>query len=492
MKQFIRFKDSKINKAIKPVAEVLEGIDILETALFEKGYIDESVETMLISSYHMTYKKNGKEILIIRPMVSDWNVKLFGTTWNLQKLFQLPVSFEFEIEQTGWRIQGMIDANIDDIKKSFLEALEQSIIEQFIVYPLTIIHAYFLKNSHLFQNTDDKILNEVLSSFWLGDISRIKVLQDNFKSNASENNIHNFIKNWYEKVNVDSSLNVNQLHDRTKVDKQNFYSKFSLLGIYMERVFTNYRNSLSSIWFENELLQDKELFTLKMEEIRESILLTDTFLKELNQIEHKNQDHTTTDEIVQKVKEPSLTEDNQENNSIPDNAKEQSVNTTRVNNNVVQPKQEPNDWFEFLLKNKAGTIKDIPFMTKKELLGEDSNMALTIHEHRVEMLSSEFAHDKKMTQEFVTIIRLLIENSNSKGYVTKELLKSLYMLRYKDKNRINDYAKRNHISSSKVKQSLSTRFHVVLEQLKKVGLIKEYFRDYEYQIYWNFAIYVHK
>lgn len=509
-KQIIKFKDSQIYKAIQPFPKVLNGVDVLESALIEKGLIDESTETMLLSSYHITYKKNGKDVLMIRPFKSDWNIKIFGTFWDVQQLFHLPVIFEFELEKTGWRLHGMLDAQEDDIKDSFLKAAQISPIKQLVVYPLSILHSYYLKNPFLFQIADEKTLTEVVSSFWEGNMVKIRKLSDESVNASHGNQISEFLSNWFEKLNIQTNLKSEQLHDRMKINIEGYKSIRSSLKLYMDNIFTNYRNSLASVWYENLILKNKEVFHAKVEENRETILLTEIFLDEMKLIDSlakENDDfHQPNLEIISPIN--SLAEENtitSETKDLKEGQKDTGIINTKETLNSMgkgpitgfslesktKIEGKSDDWFEYIIKN-GSSVREIPFRTKKDLFGEDSLISLNIYEQRVDKLVNQLAKEKRMAKEFKLMIKILIQNSNSQGFVTKEALKNLYMQEYEDERILSDFAMRYSVKKAHAHQAISSKFHVIFDQLRKHGLLKEFFRNNTFQVYWNFAVYVHQ
>lgn len=492
---FIKFKDSQVNKSVAPVPEVLNAIDLLETALFENGLIDESIETMLISSFHITYKKNGKDILMIRPFRSDWNIKLFGTNWDIQQLFSLQVTFEFEMEKTGWRLHGMMDTNAEEIKHSLLKAADISPINQLIVYPLSILQSYYLKNPFLFQSVNEEMLREVVFSYWEGNMEKIRKLSQESVNTNNDNQMNEFLLYWFKQSKVLSNLKREQIHDRMKVNMEGFLSILSSLNMYINNIFSNYKNSLSSIWLDSLTLKNKEAFHSKVEEIRETIILTETFLDEMKQIEIKPQNRKFVDNEmdIEMHKTEEIGPVKNQAAPLSNPVKQSSTILYPSDKYKMENKAEvmESDWFEIIIKN-GGWVRDIPFRTKKDLYEEDSLISLSINEKRAEMLAYQLAKEKRMVKEFTIVIKLLIQHSNAQGYVTKEELKDLFMKEYQDEKLLSDYAMRYNVSKTHAHQGISTKFHVILEGLKKNGLIKEFFRNNSYQVYWNFAIFVHK
>jgi hypothetical protein len=150
-----------------------------------------------------------------------------------------------------------------------------------------------------------------------------------------------------------------------------------------------------------------------------------------------------------------------------------------------------NDWFEYIVKN-GSTVREIPFRTKMDLFGEDSLISLNIHEQRVDKLVNQLAKEKRMAKEFKRMIKILIQNSNSQGFVTKETLKNLYMQEYEDERILSDFAMRYSVKKEHAHQAISSKFHVIFDQLRKHGLLKEFFRNNTFQVYWNFAVFVHQ
>lgn len=117
---------------------------------------------------------------------------------------------------------------------------------------------------------------------------------------------------------------------------------------------------------------------------------------------------------------------------------------------------------------------------------------LNINEYRVDLLAKEITKEKRMAKEIKRMIRILILHSNEQGFITKEDLKNLFMQEYKDVTALNDFAMRYGVKKSMAHQAITSKFHVIFEHLRKQGLIKEFFRDSAYQVYWNFAVYVHQ
>lgn len=505
-RQFIKFRESQVCKSISPSLEVISSIDLLETGLFIEGLIDEAVETMLLSSYHITYKKDGKNVFMIRPFKSDWNIKIFGTHWNLQPLFQLPVTFEFEIENTGWRMHGMMDAKEEVIFEAFRKAFMPTPMEQLLFYPLSVIQAYFVKNSFLFQTADEQTLQQVVLSFWEGNITRISQLSLE-SANREKNNVSEFLNQWYSRLMANQNLKENQIHDRMKVNKEGFLSILSSLHTYMKNSFTNYRNSLLQLWHDSKLLNNHETFHTEVEKIRETIVWTEMLLDDLEQLNPFVVTEDTLDkrqlEILEPETKPMVSEEKKQKseNVEPVMAKKEVPTRYPINrvtpnlNTAVKEKNkiadETNDWFEFIIKT-GGAVRNMPFRTKKDLFGEDSIISLSIHEYRVDMLAKQLAKEKRMAVEIKRMIKLLVQNSNAQGYVTKEELKTLFMQEYKDLTNLNDYAMRYGVKKHLAHQAISTKFHVVFELLRKQGLIKEYLRNDAFQVFWNFAVYVHQ
>lgn len=505
-KKFIQFSETKIKKTIDPSDEVINGIEILENTLFDLGVFDEIEETMLLSSYHLTYKKNGSEIFLIRPFKSDWNIKIFGISYNVQYFAKLPVTLDFELEKTGWRILGLLDVNEEELKNVLQEVFTIDRNHQFIVNPLTVIYAFYIKNLALFQVFDQKTLDDVVKYFWSGEIEKIKDLHDKLNTGETENRMKDFLTKWHQKLNITMNLKEEQIHDHMKLSKENFLSILSLLHLYMRNVISNYRNSLTALWFDFELIKNSESFHFQAEEIREYILLEESFLADMKQIEAHINDFNNQNRNKKIGQEyPELTPLNavikkQEETVIQNLNKFGSMKTESTyapsigRINQVKPDkvtvEKGKDWFEFIVSS-GNSLKDIPFRTKKDLFGDDSTIALGINEYRADLLAKKISNEKRMVPEIKNLIKIIIEQSNSMGYVTKENLKKLFMEQYNSEQAIIDYSSRYSTKKSLVHQAIATKFHVLLGVLSKNGLVKEYFRDNTYQIFWNFAVYLH-
>jgi hypothetical protein len=279
----------------------------------------------------------------------------------------------------------------------------------------------------------------------------------------------------------------------------------------MDNLFIQYKNSLSSLWDDRTSLKNKHSFHTKVEDIRETIILTGIFLDELK---HLEQSPTIVPPLENKVVIES-----QETINVP--VRESTAEFRENEEKFIQKpeglklKHEPtiplkpsysfsspikekpkevveieSDWFEFIIKN-GGWVKDIPFRSKKDLFGEDSLISLSIQDNRLEMLAKQLAKEKRMVKDYMVMIKLLIQHSNAQGYITKEELKNLFMQEYKNDKVLIDFVMRYGVKKGLAHQSISSKFHVIIEHLRKQGLVKEFFRNSTYQIYWNFAIYVH-
>ena len=495
-KQFIKFRESRLFNTIRPSTRVLNGITRLETALLNEGLIDESIETMLISSYHLTYKKNGKDILIIFPFKDSWSTKVIGTQWNLQQLFHLPVLFKFEIEKTGWVIHNLNEADEEDLTESFIQALKSTTIDQLILYPLSVLYSYFLKNPILFSNVNEETLNEVKSLFWQGDIGEIRKLSNEVQFNENQNSMSEFLTRWFDQLNVKSTAKLANLSGEMNVTNKSFLTILSLLRIYINSSFSSYRNSLADIWQQSELLKDKEVFHSKVEELRNTILLTEKFLSELKDLEQLpdkklefKKSKFIKNEQFHSIKEEKNEGNDEQSNAMISPKSIASMGKTDTDKNDSSDKD--NDWFEFIV-NEKGSFREIPFYTKQDLFGENTSISLTINKQRLEILVDHLVNYKNWKYEYINMIELLVERCSDEGYLTKEKLKALFMDVYKDDIVLNEFLIRNSIKNiSKAHQTLSTRFHVVLEQLRKQGLIKEIYQWNAYRVYWNFAVFVH-
>jgi len=500
--KLVKFRDSEIKKSIDPTSDVLSSIDTIETALYEAGIYDESVETMLISSYHLTYKKNGKDVLLIRPFKADWNMKIFGTGFNLQHLVGLPIELEFEMNHTGWRIHGLVDINEEKLTNALIKAFKVTSIDRLILYPLTIIYAYYLKNPSLFQLADEQTVNEVVEAFWSGNIEKIKQLAMT-SSGTAENSMKEYITHWLQFLEVNMDLREQPIHSRMRIGKEEFLLLLSSLQTYMQTIFSNYKTSLSSIWFDDEALRDKETFHQKMEEDRRTIVLTQLFYTEMKQVRVFIEDKKA---VYRKSKEFDETE-SIHNLGLSDDRNSQEIGReaplvqqeSSHFNKPIEPEVEEEeeeeanerDWFEIIVNNK-GFVQNLPFRTKKEIFGEKSSDTVTINEYRVDMLIKQILNEKRMAKEFKRIIKIIIQYCNEEGYVETEYLKDLFLYEYNNPSSVIDFAMRYGIKKALVRQNVTQKFYVILDHLRKHGLIKEGIAGDTEHLYWNFAVFVHE
>ncbi|WP_139325460.1 hypothetical protein [Domibacillus enclensis] len=446
-----------------------------------KGIIDSVTETMLLSSYHVTYTRDNREIMRVQPSKSDWSLKIYDWSIDIRELLALDLVYEFEFgRESGWYLTELKNVNSADLERAFEAALQTPPVEYLIQFPLTIIEAFHLKNPWLFQKYDQSVIEEVLEAYWKGNIAVIKSLSHSTESRSAVD-IHSFIDRWQGLSSKNrQSLNAAKCHTRMKVKQETFLLQLGTLVKMVNQQLDKFKKAQNDIWSDTELMENKERFYERIEQARETILLTGKFIQDLETL-YENVDKEEPDEILPAVPEIKAVEP-----AVPVPEKRVQVlkkpaSTQKEYVYTGKVEKETDDWFEYLINSRGSSIQEIPFQSKLDVLGTGYHREIGVHEARLHMLAEKISKDRQMIDVFKTVIRLMIENTNQKGYISKEELRQLFLKDYEKE--INQ----NILSGSK----MSTTFTLVMEHLRKSKLIKEFYQENTYRIFWNFGCHIH-
>ncbi|WP_026691865.1 hypothetical protein [Peribacillus kribbensis] len=368
------FYESKIAQSIEPDQNVIDGITALENAIYHEDIIDEAVETMTIASYHITYKKNGSDVLMVRPSKEDWSIKLYGSGWNVKALSGLTVLFEYEISPLGWYLTGMADETKENITAGILKSGRSSENESIILFPLTVLSGYFCKNPLFFKSPDENIFKQVMSHFWEGRIKEIQEIYDSFFG-GERSRLPEFLEKWYGKINTVDRFRAEQLTDSMKLSEDSAQKVFFHLEMLIKQSIKKYKNSLNNIWDRKELMSDQKEFQKEMEDIRKNLLMSEDFEEDLLSL--KNEFSPRSNDIIEKERATNTID-------------QKPVEVTVTKNNDYSDEKthkEYKDWFDFLIKSKSLSASEIPFQTKQDFTGEQSYTIFTINQSRLKSLS---------------------------------------------------------------------------------------------------------
>ncbi|MGE6204636.1 hypothetical protein [Guptibacillus hwajinpoensis] len=417
---------NNIRNQIKEIEQYLLSIEV----------IDRSSEHHHLLTTHYAYYKDEKKVLIIIPGKDRFGINLIGFSWSINPFAELDLSIDFDLANGAWEITGFSKLTTmkmkEVLKSSFRHKMDA---HHLIKFTKSVIHAYVLKNPEFFSTKED-VLNEAVGYFWQGDFSSLEKAYNKFELMDSQG-FNSFMKKW--KVNNNSMLDKEKLSSSLKLNIEQLKETLSSIETFSTTNFEGYIRSLEYVWTDQKLLSNREGFLNEIESIREDIKIAHVFFNDF-----KEQIHSINESLV----EGDFT--NQEKNV-----------------NLINGNKEESVLSDLLVV--TGTGKSIKILNKTSVC---KTHKLQINKEKLSKLVRAISENSNTYTEYLHFIKVLIEYSNDRGFLSEEKFKVLFIGQYDDVDVLKDFCSRHDIKRLFAKSSLERLFDKLIFILTEKEMIR--------------------
>jgi len=435
-----RFNLSAVKKNIDPDIRVLQSIEALEEFLFNSHIVDDVKEVTSLSSVYRVYKKQGEELLTIYPFKSDFRVKISGYKWDLVPFLSLPINLEFIMDKTvSWTANQLSKVETTQLIQTFRDSLGKTdSLEQLMKYILLVLKAYRMRSSNLSQS-EKFIVDKVMASFWKGELNELKDLYNAFLL-LEKNSFNQFIKKWEERLHYSVAVEPQSLASSMDINKEKLNNVLHAIQVYLNQLYNKYIHSEKNLWFDLELLQDKEKFNLKVGEIRITLITMQEYIMDIGNLIYEEEESTGTN--------------------------------ARIKGDSSYSEEAPQDNFTSLLIDQSQKGDMIGFLDRPPL-SKQGISALSLNGKKVALLVNHLAKGTNLKEEYNHLIRIIFDKSQSKGFTVRDRVFISFMGTYDNEEVRRKFEQRHEVKRLFVNSTLNNIFETIMEELKTHNIIKE-------------------